>query len=302
MRIVYFGNNPRGAICLKTLIKAKHDVIGVVLHHNTSNPTNSVYQIAKENNLLVFSPQIVNSQDFCDVLRSLNPDLFILSGYNQIINNNIISIPNLGAINLHGGRLPNYKGGSPINWQIINGETEGACTILFVDEGIDTGDIICEESFSIGPNETAGEIQEKVLQIFPSLLLIVLDQIKEGTVEFKKQNHLDGIYYCKRYPSDGYINWQQLNAVQIHNLVRGLNGPNLPGAFTYLNDQKITVWRTKLIEEAIKGVPGRIALKKPEGVVVIAKDKGILITEILDSTNAIVRPHDILKIKGWAFK
>ena len=301
MKIVYFGNNPRGVACLEVLIRNKYDIAAVVVHHRTSNDPCLVSEIAQKNNLPCFDPKDVNSSEFSKILKNFDADLYVLVGYNQILKNNIIFIPKKGIINLHGGRLPFYRGGSPINWQIINGEIEGACTILFVDEGIDTGDILIEESFKIGPNETAGQIHEKVLNIFPCLLLKTLKQINEGMIKPKKQNKLEGNYYCKRYPLDGHINWQQLSAFQVHNLVRGLNGANLPGAFSYLDDQKIVIWKTELIEETILGVPGRIALKKPEGVVVIAKDKGILITEIKDGTNSLFEPNDIFKIEGRTF-
>ena len=222
MRIFYFGNNPRGVICLKHLIGTNHEVAAVVMCAKAANSfsPDSIFSLAKQSRLKAFYPENVNDLEFVKELELLEPDLMILSGYNPILKYPLLKIAKKGIINLHGGRLPKYRGGSPINWQIINGEKQGACTILYVDEGIDTGDIIAEKIFNIGPNETAGDVLERTLEIFPKLLLESINKIENGSVTSKVQNRNAGSYFCKRYPQDGRIFWDRMTAIEIHNLVK----------------------------------------------------------------------------------
>jgi len=305
MNIVYFGNNVRGVKCLETLYENGFSISAVVIHHGAScepEPT-SVHYLAKKLNIPVYEPKNVNSPHFIMKLKELRPDLIVLSGYNQILKKELLQIPPKGTINLHGGYLPYYRGGSPINWQIINGETVGGCAIIYVDEGIDTGDIIAQELYSISPDETAGEVIEKTLAIFSRLLAKTVNQIEDDRVKPIKQDLSAGTYYCKRYPQDGQIFWNRKTSFQVHNLVRGLNGPQLPGAFTFLKENKIVIWKTKLLKKRVRGVPCRIALKQGDGVIVMAADGGILVTEIkIDKDPQIISAKDYFMICGLTFK
>ncbi len=280
MNIIYFGNNPRGVKCLEALHKSGFTPSAVVIHHHAPDSPGTVHALAKQLKLPIYDPKRVNAPEFLQTFRALQPDLMILTGYNQILRHDILQIPPQGTLNLHGGYLPYYRGGSPINWQILNGEATGGCAIIYVDEGVDTGDIIAQELYDIPPDATAEEIVQKTLDIFPGLLVDVVKQIQTGTVNVLKQDPSVGTYYCKRYPQDGQIFWERMTALEIHNLVRALNSPNLEGAFTFLNGEKIAILRTQLLKTVIKGVPGRIALKQDGGVVVIAKDHGLLVTDI----------------------
>ena len=304
MKIIYFGNNIRGVQCLKALAEAGYVIASVVVHPDAADKSRSesVSFLAKQLGIRVLAPKNVNSSAFLADLQMLRPDLMILSGYNQILKKEVLSLPVKGTINPHGGRLPHYRGGSPINWQIINGESEGACSILYVDEGIDTGDLLAQEPYAIGPDETAAEVTKKTLEIFPALLIDVVRKIQSGTLKPIKQDVSAGNYYCKRYPKDGKIQWDQMNAQEVHNLVRALNGPNLPGAFTFLDGKKIIVWKTKLTEQSIKGVPCRIAVKSEEGLMVICRDKAILVSEIKENENPEILPaKNHFKICGMNF-
>ena len=305
MRIAYFGNGVRGVKCLEALFENGFDICAVVVHYQAPNnpaPT-SVRFFANKLKIPVYEPQNVNSIDFIEVLKIIDPDLLILSGYNQIFQRDLLRLFPRSVINLHGGYLPYYRGGSPINWQIINGEKVGGCGIINIDEGIDTGDIISQEIFTIDPDESAGEVIKKTLDIFPRVLVDVVKQIREDRVIPIKQDINRSQYFCKRYPKDGLIFWDRMTAFQVHNLVRGLRGPELPGAFSFLNGRKIIIWKTLMINGEIKGVPGRIALKEDNGVVVIAKDKGILVAEIkIDEDPKVISAKNYFRICGLTFK
>jgi len=298
MNIVYFGNGPRGLKCLEEIIKAGKNIVGAVGHYNCQS---EIVEYAESKGIKIFQPEKVNNPNFIKELKELKPDLFILSGYNKILKKEIINVPKLGCINLHGGKLPDYRGTAPINWQIINGEKEGGCCIVYVDEGIDTGDIIKQEYYLIDINETATDIVEKQLKLFPKMLLSAIDDIEKNQVKSISQDPNEGCYYTRRYPGDGLIDWEKMTAFNIYNLVRALSDP-YPNAFTFYNDKKVRIRKTKLMERKIKGMPGRIPFKQKEGVVAIAKDYGLLITEIaIEDDKKTYNPKDMFKI-GDNFK
>lgn len=304
MRIVFFGNNPRGAACLEKLISENEHIVAVVAHPiNKILPIEgkNVKTIAEVHKISYIQPRKINEPENVNWLKSFKPDLFVLSGYNQILRTDILSIPKNGSINLHGGRLPQYRGVAPINWQIINGEQKGEAVILFVDEGIDTGDIIISEEYDISIDDTAKTILDKTLKIFPELLIKAIKQIKNGKVKAIKQNPEEGCYYARRYPRDGRIDWKNKKAFEIYNLIRALVNP-YPGAFTYYKGQKVIIWKASLLKETIKGIPGRVVLKRKNGVVVTAIDKGLLIETVQPENGEIMNSMDILTELGSDFE
>ena len=304
MKIVYLANNVRGVRCLEWIIAGGFDVRSVVVHHGAPDgpPETSVKQCALKHGIPILAPRDINDPEVISRLALLKPDLMVMSGYTRILREKILAVPPLGTINLHGGRLPHYRGASPINWQIINGEKIGACTILYADEGIDTGDIIIEQEYEILPEDTATTVLEKTLEIFPGLLVKALRQIQGGTATRVPQDRSAGAYYAKRYPQDGRILWDRMTAEMVHHLCRALTPP-YPGAFTCLNGKKVIVWKTRLLDETVKGVPGRITLKTPAGVVAIACDRGILLETIQpEGSSAPIPASSWFKIRGDTFE
>jgi len=275
MKIVYFSKGIRGSTCLEHILKAGF-CIGAVVGIEQEDEVDC---LAEQYDFPVFFLNKINSPRSVSQLVKLEPDLFVLSGYNKILKLPVIEIPRMGTINLHGGKLPEYRGAAPINWQIINGETTGGCSIIYVDEGIDTGDIIAQEIYPIEAVDTHSSILKKTLEIFPRLLEQVLEQVENGTVQSHKQDPLAGNYFSRRYPGDSKINWIGMTDVQVYNLVRGMHGP-YPAAFTYRCDTKVEIDRTGLMEKTIIGNPGRIAQKLGNQVVVFAKNRGLVIVEI----------------------
>jgi methionyl-tRNA formyltransferase len=275
MRIVYFGNGLRGVRCLNALMEDRREVCAVVGHGESTD----VLTAARENGLKTYWPEKVNDPAFLEELRKYGPDLFVLSGYNKILKKALIHIPTHGVINLHGGKLPEYRGVAPINWQIINGERIGGCCLLYVDEGIDTGDIIEQQSYRIEANDTAEDIIRKQLDLFPAMLIRAVKAVEEDSVGAVAQDADAGAYYTRRYPKDGRIDWRLMKAGQVHNLVRALRGP-YPPAFCLYGGEKVAILKTRNVPQKIAGVAGRIALKRDGGVVVIAEDRGLLVQEI----------------------
>lgn len=275
MNIVYFSKGVRGSRCLAYILEAGYDVKAVV----GVSREGSLEEIGRQYDFPLLFPEILNTAATVRQLEDFDPDLFILCGYNKILKPLIIDIPPLGTINLHGGKLPEYRGAAPINWQIINGESSGGCSIIYVDEGIDTGDILAQELYPILPDDTHASVLEKTLHIFPALLGNVLWDIQQGTAKAVPQNPHEGAYFTRRYPRDSRIFWERMTDIQVHNLVRGMHGP-YPAAFSYRADIKVEFDRTELLEEDITGTPGRVPLKRGSSAIVLAQNRGILVHEI----------------------
>lgn len=276
MKIIFFTKGIRGSRCLSHILENGYlvsSVIGVI-------PEKEIALLSDKYDFPVIILDKINSPDSVTRLKELNADLFILCGYNKIIKKQVIEIPPLGTINLHGGKLPEYRGAAPLNWQIINGETSGGCSIIFVDEGIDTGDIIAQEIYPIADDDTHASILERTLQIFPSMLINVLEKIENGTVEASPQDPLIGEYFGRRYPRDSRIGWDTMTDVQVHNLVRGMHGP-YPSAFCYRDGIKIEFEKTVLLDETISGAPGIVTQKRRRDVIIMANNRGLLIKKIV---------------------
>lgn len=290
MKIVYFSKGIRGSRCLAAILEHGADIQAVV----GVDPEPDLERLIVPHGIEIIYPTRINTAEMVTKLKSYQADLFVLSGYNKILKPLIFEIPPLGTINLHGGKLPEYRGAAPINWQIINGESTGGCSIIFVDEGIDTGDIILQERYPISPVDTHASVLEKTLEIFPRLLVNVLEDLGTGKVQAEKQDPLEGCYYTRRYPRDSIIDWQRMTDVQVHNLVRGMRGP-YPEAFTFRGQEKVEILRTSLLKETITGTPGRVPMKRETAVVALARNRGLLIKEILVNRKS-VRPADYFQI------
>ena len=303
------ANQNWGVECLKALVENRYDVICVVAHPDNCDPNekiwyDSVKDFASAFKIQVYQPENVNNKDMVKTLEICNPDIIVLAGYRQIVKKDIISIPKLGCINIHESFLPKYRGHAPTNWSIINGESETGVTVHFVNEGVDTGDIIVQDKVEIEPNDTIMDVYWKGLRLWPKLLLKALDNIKAG-VQSIPQNHTDATYFGKRYPEDGWIDWTKSNK-EIFNLIRALTKP-YPNAFTYYNGEKILILEASLSEIPPKylnyfdGKYGQIIWKlKNKGVLVLCgnsnKQDVILIKKIQLENGDIFLASDYLNM------
>jgi methionyl-tRNA formyltransferase len=289
MKIVYFANGERGRVCLQALLASRHHIAGVVAAGGDAE----LEALCRSHAIPVHVEPHPNTPAFAHQLASLDADVFVCSGYNRILRPLIFTIPPRGTLNLHGGRLPEYRGAAPINWQIINGEAVGGCCILFMDEGIDTGPIARQELYSIGDDDTHQSVLNRTLEIFPRLLLDVLEELDAGRLRPVPQPSGDGTYYSRRFPEDSRIDWSSQSDREVHNLVRGMQGP-YPHAFTMREGDKIDIECTSILADAVRGVPGRVALTRGQGVIVICRDRGILVEDIRLHGRSL-KPRDVLK-------
>jgi methionyl-tRNA formyltransferase len=202
-----------------------------------------------------------------------------MSGYNQILGEDVLAIPNHGTINLHAGKLPAYRGGSPMNWAIINGEKKGIATIHYATTQVDAGDVVVERPYPIHEDDTIADVRDRTLAMFPEILLEAIDDIEIGTVSPRSVDVSEGTYWGSRKPQDGRIRWVEMTAKNVYDFVRALTHP-YPGAFTTLNGDRLYVWEASRLDQTIKHTPGRVMMARGGGRVVAAKDRGLVLETV----------------------
>ncbi|MBN1343219.1 MAG: methionyl-tRNA formyltransferase [Phycisphaerae bacterium] len=281
MRFVLWGNGNRGVSCLETLLGAGYRPTLAVAHPQRGKKWYaSMAEVAQRNDLSVIAPEDPNAPETIDRLRGEDADLFVLAGYGPILRQPVLDVPKRLTINLHGGRLPEYRGSSPMNWALINGDEFFSLSVIRVDAGVDTGDVLLERTFPIGPDDTIVELHKIANEAFPEMLLEVMREIDADKLRPRKQNPDDARYFPLRFPEDGLVMWDVLTAEEIHNRIRALRPP-YPGAFTYYNGRKVILVASELREFEFRGEPGRVYRKTDEGLLVCAKDRCLWIREAL---------------------
>ena len=279
MRIVFFGKGKRGLVCLQKLRLQKENVLLVICQH--SDPSlHSFEEFAKESNIEIFSPADPNEASAINKLESMDVDLFILAGYGMILGKRCLSIPKMHCINLHGGKLPEYRGSSPMNWALMKGEKEVGISIIEVDSGIDTGFILAETSREIDSDTTIADLHQWANEQFPELLQSVITKIKEGSLLLRKQDDALACYYPRRFTEDGFILWDQINCIDAHNKIRALTEP-YPCAYSYLGDRKIKFISSKIPASSFRGEAGRIYRKSNGCFLIGTQDQALWITKAL---------------------
>lgn len=253
MKILFMGTPDFALESLKALYEAKYDIIGVVT--NIDKPKgrgmkltfSPVKEYALEKNLKIYQPQkIRNNTEFLEEVKKLNPDLICVVAYGKILPQELLNIPKYGCINVHGSLLPQYRGAAPIQWSVLNGDKKTGITTMFMDSGMDTGDMILKEEVEIGEDETTGELWDKLKVLGGNLLVKTIKQIESGKVTRIKQPE-EGTIAPMLSKEMAKIDWENKTAEEIKNLVRGLNP--IMGAFSYLNNKKIKFWRVQALSE-----------------------------------------------------
>jgi len=301
MKIIYFAHNIRGYVCLRTLIDNDFNVKAVVFQEDPSkNEYNAkMEKLSKGENIKCFIQKNPNNVRFVSMISALNPDIFVLAGYGGILGRRILSVPSLISINLHGGKLPDFRGASVINWQILKGKKRIGLSIIEVDKGIDTGPILCKCDFPLSENEDFNDALAKSLALFPGMLMETLRKIENNKLKKIKQAPGEGSYYFKRHPKDGKIDWRSTTAKDIVNLIRAVAPPACPGAFSFIKNKKIILARAALIKKKVfSGQPGRAGSlfveNRKRGRLVFARDGAVLIEKIFEE-----KKRKILDVPGF---
>ncbi len=280
MRIGYFGDGPWAHNALD-LINQNSDIDVIFICARFNNPDQILMNKANKLGIEFLYTENVNSREFIKKLSLLKCDLLVSMSFNQIFKEPIISIPKLGIINCHAGKLPLYRGRNVLNWVLINDEKEFGITVHYIDEGIDTGDIIVQQTYPIDDSDTYRSLLEKAYVECPNLLLKAIIKIKNGEVESIKQcNILNSYMYCsRRKEGDEVINWNS-SSREIFNFIRALSYPG-PCATSFIDKNPIKIVDSCLIPNAPSyiGTPGMILEKNDEWFLVKTKDSYIKITK-----------------------
>ncbi len=273
MRLVLWASGPRGIACLNALLAAGRRPSLVVAHPPGPNGAAAdCVEAARQAGLPCVAPLDPHDPASVARLQSERADVFVLAGYGRILRQPLLELPGRLIINLHAGELPRYRGSSPLNWALINGERSVTLSIIRVDAGVDTGDVLLERRFEVGPNDTIADLHRIANREFPGLLLDVLRAIESEQLRPRRQDPAAARYFPLRFPDDGLILWDTLTAHQIHNRIRALCPP-YPGAFSFLNGRRLTLLESRLRDEFVAGEPGRIYRVTPNGVLACAADR-----------------------------
>ena len=291
LNILFMGTHDFAEESLISIDKSGFNILGVVT--NPDKPkgrgmkmvSSPVKEYALEKNIPVYQPiKVRNNPEFIEEVRKMNPDVICVVAYGKILPEELLKIPKLGCINVHGSLLPKYRGAAPIQWAVINGDKKTGITTMYMDVGMDTGDMILKKEVDIGGNETTGELWDRLAKIGGELLVETLNKIEDGTAPREKQgeNFTMAPMLNKEMSK---IDWENQSAIQIKNLVRGLNP--IMGAYCYLNDKKIKFWKVDVVnkfESEIKDINklenGTVLIADPKEGLFIKTKEGIL--EVLE--------------------
>lgn len=234
-----------------------------------------IKEVAKELKIDIFQPEDIKKE--VDYIKSFNPDMIVTCAYGQIISKEILSIPRLGCINVHGSLLPKLRGGAPIHHSIINGDKETGITIMYMDELMDSGDIISQEKMPIGEDDTLDLVYEKMSLLGAKLLIETLPSIINQTNKRIKQNNNLVTYGYNITKEEEKIDFNK-NIDEIHNRIRGLS--SIPGAYCYLDNKRLKVYRSEKTNLKSLKEPGTITKIDKTGIYITTKDYIIKLTDI----------------------
>ena len=300
LKIIFMGTPDFARDSLKALVENGHDIELVVT--NPDKPKgrgmkmipSDVKVYAIEHGLNIEQPlKIRKNPEFFKKLKDMNPDVICVVAYGKIIPKEILDIPKLGCINVHGSILPKYRGAAPIQWSVLNGDKETGITTMYMDEGMDTGDIILTQKVEIGEDETTGELWDRLSEIGAQLLVKTLKQIESGINPRIKQseNFTLAPMIDKKMAK---IDWDNKTSLEIKNLVRGLNP--FMGAYGFLNDKKIKIWKVKILDEKTDKEPGTVLVADSKfGLKVATKDGLISVLEIQGENSKKMPIFDYLR-------
>lgn len=263
MRVVFMGTPTFAVGSLKALTESgKHEIVGVVTQPDRPKGRGNkvimtpVKEYALEQGYTVYQPEKVKTPEFVQILRDMNPEIIVVAAFGQFLSKDILDMPKFGCINVHASILPKYRGAAPIQYAIIKGEKESGVTIMKMDIGMDTGDMLDKVIVPISENMTMGELHDELMVKGATLLLEVMEQIQAGTANPIPQNNDEATYATLLNRSMECIDWSK-TAKEVHDLIRGFNPE--PSTFTSLpNGKKLKIWGSQLTDKTSEAKPGTV--------------------------------------------
>jgi len=288
-RIIFIGTAEFGVPVLKAIIKNKENNIQVITQPDRIGGRGNkilpppVKKVAMLYNIEIMQPENINEPEIVKKIIDLKPDIILVVAYGQILSEKVLDIPKIGCINIHGSLLPAYRGAAPINWAIINGEKETGITYIYMKRKVDAGDMIAQFKIDILPDESFGELSNRLSKLSAETVDHVLDSLKMCQLHRITQNKTEVSFTRKMTKKDGEVNWNNSSG-KIYDSIRGTTP--YPGAYTYYKERKLKIIRAKLILEdeshvSTRDVPGTIVAVDKEGLYVATGDCGRIRVEKL---------------------
>lgn len=281
MRILFMGTPEFAQISLKALVEDNRDVVCVITQpdkpkgrgYEMAMPEVKVY--ALEKNIPVYQPETLKDEAILPLLEEYRPDVIIVVAYGKILPEYVLKFPKYGCINIHGSLLPKYRGAAPIQRAVIDGEKVSGITGMYMEKGLDTGDMLIKRELPIGEETTAGEYHDALAVLGGEVLLEILDALSEGTLSPEKQDDSLSTYASQLTKAEGEIDWHNTNE-QIYNKVRGLNP--WPKAFSFIGGKRFVV--DFVYKCGQSGNAGEVLSADENGILVACGKGSVLIKEI----------------------
>ena len=266
-KILFMGTPEFAVPSLEILLKYDDSVIGVVTQPDRpkgrgKQPAAPPLKIfADAHQLSVLQPEHVRSPEFLELFRQLAPDLVVVVAFGQILPKEMLELPRLGCINVHPSLLPRYRGAAPLNWAIIRGDKKTGVTIMQMDEGMDSGDILLQEETIIGPRETFGELHDRLARRGAQLLMETIRMIEAGAIRRIPQDHAAAIFAPRLKKEDGVIRWEA-DVRAIVQLIRGLSPA--PSAYTFFNGKILRIFQAVGMDTPLPTPPGTVSISEKQ--------------------------------------
>ncbi|MDF2182499.1 methionyl-tRNA formyltransferase [Neptuniibacter sp. CAU 1671] len=303
LKIVFAGTPDFAASSLQALLDSRHEVIGVYTQPErpagrgrtlTASP---VKQLALQHSIPVYQPQTLKQPEDQQTLAALKPDLMVVVAYGLLLPQAVLDIPRLGCINVHASLLPRWRGAAPIHRAMLAGDSETGVTIMQMDAGLDTGAMLYKTHCPINPDETSGQLHDKLAQQGAEALVSCLDLIQQGTVVAEVQNDAEACYAEKLSKQEGQLNWSS-SAAELDRKIRGLCP--WPVAFFQYQEQTIRVWQAQPLTDQT-GIPGKILAADKSGIVVACGEGALRLQQLQLPGKKPMAVADILNARQDSF-
>ncbi|MDD6611600.1 MAG: methionyl-tRNA formyltransferase [Clostridiales bacterium] len=284
MRMVFMGTPDFAVSSLERLIADGHDIVGVFTQPDKPQGRKMkltpppVKQLALTHNIPVFQPDTFKNESQLALLQELDPEVIVVVAYGKLLPGYVLDLPKYGCINVHGSLLPKYRGAAPVQWMVLNGETTAGVTTMYMDRGLDTGDILLVSETEVGENETAGELFDRLAAMGADLISETINRLPEG-IERKPQDDSQSTYVSVLDKRMSVVDWSK-SAQEVHNLIRGLDP--WPVAVTTRGEVRLKLFQSRLTGKATSLPAGSVTEADPKkGLFVACGDGQVLqITEI----------------------
>lgn len=283
MRIIFMGTPDFSVPALEALVGAGHEVIAVVTQPDKPKGRGKEVQMtpvkekALEYQIPVYQPVKARDPEFVKIFTDMEPEAIVVAAFGQLLPKSILDIPRYGCLNIHASLLPKYRGASPIQYAVINGEKESGITTMMMAETLDTGDMLDQEAVILDEKETGGSLHDKLSEIGGRLILKTLKKIEEGTAVRTPQDESNTCYVGMIKKSMGDIDWS-MDAESIERLIRGLNP--WPSAYTGWNGKVMKLWEATVVEKEYEGVYGQVVEVGRDRMIVKTGKGGLSIREL----------------------